>query len=60
MLSLIGRNGQGIGTSALAEWANKVINLDLPPSEKTAVDLLVDKIYDSIEKRMCPYVRCIC
>lgn len=54
MLSLIGRNGQGIGSSVLAEWANKVLSLDLPPAEKVVIDKLIDNIYDSVEKRKYP------
>ncbi len=51
MLSLIGRNGQGIGTTALGDWANKVVSLNVCPEEKTRIDHLIDRIYSEIEER---------
>lgn len=47
MLSLVARNGQGIGTSILAQWANKVLSLN----ECTDYDSLIENIYQEIENR---------
>ncbi|XP_065219217.1 histone-lysine N-trimethyltransferase SMYD5 [Planococcus citri] len=52
MLSLIGRNGQGIGTSVLAEWANKLLSLEVSPSEKATIDKLIDDIYEKVDQHV--------
>ena len=49
LLALVGRNGQGIGTSPLSQWVKRVENLRVSPEEKKQLDLLIDKIYEEIE-----------
>lgn len=49
-MALIGTNGQGIGTSPMAQWVNNVSRLNLPAAEKNKLDLYIDKLYDDIEK----------
>lgn len=51
MLSLIARNGQGIGTSILAEWANKVLSLNNCTNDRTGYESLIEHIYQEIENR---------
>ncbi|XP_077293584.1 SET and MYND domain containing, class 5 [Arctopsyche grandis] len=50
LMALIGTNGQGIGTSPMAQWVNNVSRLNLPAAEKNKLDLYIDKLYDDIEK----------
>lgn len=52
MLAMLGRNGQGVGTSVLAEWVKRVTNLDLPSDQKAALNAFIDEIYSRIEMGM--------
>lgn len=49
LLALIGRNSQGIGTSAFAVWVKKAEKLPLKPEEKAKVDELIDAVYNAID-----------
>lgn len=49
MIALIGTNGQGIGTSAMAHWANNITKLDVPFGERAPLDELVENVYDMME-----------
>jgi len=52
LFALVGRNGQGIGTSPFATWAKKVekdVQSKLPSSEASNLDSLIDTIYAAIE-----------
>lgn len=53
MLSLVARNGQGIGTSILAQWANKVLSMNVCADDQTDYDSLIENIYQEIENRKC-------
>lgn len=50
MLCLIGRNGQGIGTTSFGYWVNGVQNLTLTESERESLDTLIDDIYNKMEE----------
>ncbi|EFX89935.1 SET and MYND domain-containing 5 protein [Daphnia pulex] len=45
LIALIGRNGQGIGTSAFSVWVRKVSENDIDPT----TDALIDTIYQEME-----------
>ncbi|XP_050678963.1 histone-lysine N-trimethyltransferase SMYD5 isoform X1 [Leptidea sinapis] len=49
MMALIGTNGQGIGTSPLAQWVSYVTELPMSDVEQQQMDLLIDKIYKDVE-----------
>merc|ERR1711860_450407 len=50
MGTLIGQNGQGIGTSPFAVWTRKVSNLQsISDGERQQLDELIDRIYEEIE-----------
>jgi len=50
IFALIGRNSQGIGTSAFAVWTKKVEKLATKPNEKSQLEKLIDTVYDAIEQ----------
>ncbi|XP_029851001.2 SET and MYND domain-containing protein 5 [Ixodes scapularis] len=50
LVALLVKRGQSIGTSALSVWARNVDELELPPSERAALDSAVEEIYDDIER----------
>lgn len=50
LLALIGRNSQGIGTSALAVWVKEVDKLRMRKEERAKVDQLIDAVYDAIDR----------
>ena len=49
LFALVGRNGQGIGTSPLSQWVKRVEKLHVTSSEKNQLDKFIDKIYEEIE-----------
>ena len=52
LFALVGRNGQGIGTSSFATWSKRVekdVQTKLPSSEAANVDSLIDTIYAAID-----------
>ena len=50
LFALIGENGQGIGTSAFADWVRGVSELSLPEEEKAAVDEFIDTCYAQMDE----------
>lgn len=50
LMALIGTNGQGIGTSPMAQWVNNVSRLTLSTTDRNKLDTYIDKLYDDIEK----------
>lgn len=50
LLALIGRNGQGIGTSPFSVWVANVGKLELPEEERKKVDQLIDDMYDKLDE----------
>lgn len=51
LFALIGENGQGIGTSAFADWVKNATALDLPPAQKSALDDFIDQCYADMDDR---------
>ncbi|KAG8240415.1 hypothetical protein J437_LFUL003129 [Ladona fulva] len=49
LIALVGTNGQGVGTSPLAQWVNNVSNLELSPDQRKAIDLFIDGVYEELE-----------
>lgn len=52
LFALIGRNGQGIGTSPFSVWVANVAKLNLPEDERKKVDQLIDDLYDKLDEGM--------
>jgi SET and MYND domain-containing protein 5 len=52
LIAMVGTNGQGVGSSALAEWAKNAGELDLPQSEKDELEQFIDNLYNNLEDRM--------
>jgi hypothetical protein len=52
LLALVSRNGQGIGTSPLADWVASVEKEkeSLDEARQKEVDDLIDQIYDKIDE----------
>ena len=50
LMALIGRNSQGIGTSAFAVWAKKSEKLSLKAEDKSKLDELIDAVYTAIDQ----------
>jgi hypothetical protein len=50
LFALIGRNGQGIGTSPISQWSKNVEKQHAPPQEKAQLDDFIEKMYASIER----------
>lgn len=50
LFALIGRNGQGIGTSPFSVWVNNVTKLSLPEEDRKKVDQLIDDLYDKLDE----------
>jgi SET and MYND domain-containing protein 5 len=52
LIAMVGTNGQGVGSSALAEWAKNAGELDLPQSEKDELEQFIDNLYNDWEDGM--------
>lgn len=50
LFALIGRNGQGIGTSPFSVWVENVSRVNLPEEDRKKVDLLIDNLYDKLDE----------
>lgn len=50
LLALIGTNGQGVGTSSLADWVRNVELLELSDTEREDVNTLIDEMYDKLDE----------
>ncbi|XP_055317017.1 histone-lysine N-trimethyltransferase SMYD5 [Sitodiplosis mosellana] len=50
LFALIGINGQGIGTSSFADWAQCVSGLSLEEDERMAITDLIDSCYAQLEE----------
>jgi len=58
LIALIGMNGQGIGTSTLASYCNKLDTLELSKDEREEVDSKVDQLWEDIEKHSGIFTDC--
>lgn len=47
-MGILGTNSQGIATSVLAQWVNKVTELPLPDAEKESLDKVIDQLYEKV------------
>lgn len=52
LLALIGTNAQGVGTSAIANWATKAENLPLETKDKEVLDSFLDQLYQQMEENV--------
>nr|XP_023019628.1 SET and MYND domain-containing protein 5 [Leptinotarsa decemlineata] len=52
LLALIGTNGQGVGTSAISQWAANVENLPLSEEERKTFDLFLDNLYQQMDMQV--------
>lgn len=49
LIAMVGTNGQGVGSSALAEWAKNAGELELPQEEKDSLEEFIDNLYSNLE-----------
>lgn len=49
LIAMVGTNGQGVGSSALAEWAKNAGELNLPQGEKDTLEEFIDNLYSNLE-----------
>ncbi|KAH8416253.1 hypothetical protein KR009_010746, partial [Drosophila setifemur] len=45
LMVIMGTHSQGIATSVLAQWVNKVTDLPLPDAERAQLDTVIDNLY---------------
>uniref|UniRef100_A0A672SKZ7 Protein-lysine N-trimethyltransferase SMYD5 n=1 Tax=Sinocyclocheilus grahami TaxID=75366 RepID=A0A672SKZ7_SINGR len=50
LFSLVGTNGQGIGTSSLSQWVHACDALELPSQQREQLDSFIDQLYKDIDK----------
>ncbi|XP_023655717.1 protein-lysine N-trimethyltransferase SMYD5 [Paramormyrops kingsleyae] len=58
LFSLVGTNGQGIGTSSLSQWVHGCDAQDLPAQQREQLDAFIDQLYKDIEKETGDFLNC--
>ncbi|KAL2077486.1 hypothetical protein ACEWY4_026990 [Coilia grayii] len=58
LFSLVGTNGQGIGTSSLSQWVHACDALQLPVQQREQLDAFIDQLYKDIEKETGDFLNC--
>ncbi|KAJ8014636.1 hypothetical protein DPEC_G00017690 [Dallia pectoralis] len=58
LFSLVGTNGQGIGTSSLSKWVHACDALELTSQQREQLDLFIDQLYKDIEKETGDFLNC--
>uniref|UniRef100_A0A3B4TGS5 Protein-lysine N-trimethyltransferase SMYD5 n=1 Tax=Seriola dumerili TaxID=41447 RepID=A0A3B4TGS5_SERDU len=58
LFSLVGTNGQGIGTSSLSQWVHACDALELPAQQREQLDSFIDQLYKDIEKETGDFLNC--
>lgn len=58
LFSLVGTNGQGIGTSSLSQWVHACDALELPGQQREQLDAFIDQLYKDIEKETGDFLNC--
>uniref|UniRef100_A0A8C1CP15 Protein-lysine N-trimethyltransferase SMYD5 n=1 Tax=Cyprinus carpio carpio TaxID=630221 RepID=A0A8C1CP15_CYPCA len=58
LFSLVGTNGQGIGTSSLSQWVHACDALELPSQQREQLDALIDQLYKDIDKETGDFLNC--
>uniref|UniRef100_A0A8C5APT2 Protein-lysine N-trimethyltransferase SMYD5 n=1 Tax=Gadus morhua TaxID=8049 RepID=A0A8C5APT2_GADMO len=58
LFSLVGTNGQGIGTSSLSQWVHACDALQLPAQQREQLDSFIDQLYKDIEKETGDFLNC--
>ncbi|XP_062380778.1 histone-lysine N-trimethyltransferase SMYD5 [Sardina pilchardus] len=58
LFSLVGTNGQGIGTSSLSQWVHACDALELPGHQREQLDTFIDQLYKDIEKETGDFLNC--
>ncbi len=48
---LVGRNGQGVGTSSFAAWVENIEKAEMEPEEKERILEMTDEIYEAMDGR---------
>uniref|UniRef100_A0A8C1G359 Protein-lysine N-trimethyltransferase SMYD5 n=1 Tax=Cyprinus carpio TaxID=7962 RepID=A0A8C1G359_CYPCA len=60
LFSLVGTNGQGIGTSSLSQWVHACDALELPSQQREQLDAFIDQLYKDIDKEVRIYECFLC
>uniref|UniRef100_A0A0A9WCY4 SET and MYND domain-containing protein 5 n=2 Tax=Lygus hesperus TaxID=30085 RepID=A0A0A9WCY4_LYGHE len=58
LFALIGRNGQGIGTSVFSEWVKFVEKKEMSTEERDSVDSFIDTAYANMNEHVGSFLNC--
>uniref|UniRef100_A0A671RAL4 SET and MYND domain-containing protein 5-like n=1 Tax=Sinocyclocheilus anshuiensis TaxID=1608454 RepID=A0A671RAL4_9TELE len=58
LFSLVGTNGQGIGTSSLSQWVHACDALELPSQQREQLDAFIDQLYKDIDTETGDFLNC--
>ncbi|BET01913.1 SET and MYND domain-containing protein [Nesidiocoris tenuis] len=58
LFALIGRNGQGVGTSVFSMWVSDVGKKDMSDEEREAVDHFIDVAYAQMDEHVGTFLNC--
>ncbi|XP_078668531.1 protein-lysine N-trimethyltransferase SMYD5-like isoform X1 [Branchiostoma floridae x Branchiostoma belcheri] len=58
IFAMIGRNGQGIGTSSLSVYVHNCDALELPTQDREKLDTFIDQLYVDIEQESGTFLNC--
>uniref|UniRef100_A0A8C7DT41 Protein-lysine N-trimethyltransferase SMYD5 n=1 Tax=Oncorhynchus kisutch TaxID=8019 RepID=A0A8C7DT41_ONCKI len=58
LFSLVGTNGQGIGTSSLSQWVHACDALALTSQQREQLDSFIDQLYKDVEKETGDFLNC--
>lgn len=58
LFALVGRNGQGIGSSSISTWVKNCEKLALSEEKKEELDLFIDQLYEDLEKVSGSFLDC--
>lgn len=47
--AIIGTNGQGIGTSAFADWVRNVTAFTMPEDDREVLNCIIDDLYEKLD-----------
>ncbi|XP_056005253.1 histone-lysine N-trimethyltransferase SMYD5-like [Ostrea edulis] len=58
LFAIVGRNGQGIGSSSISSWVKNCEKLELSQEKKEELDLFIDTLYEELENVSGSFLDC--